>query len=195
MICLVFPSQFIYADQSEVDQVSKITGNEPGRVAKLAEAMERKAQARSLARSKQFIEAIKSIEPISRQNGFSVDDERGARITAIDISVIKGDYEAAHGVLTELNSQKPLNDDYVNFVRAMYDFDKTRKANILLNFISDYKKRNKNIVPPKTFDLTYLSRTVRLFEMANEINQALELVEQYRTYYFPKKIEKRLCWD
>jgi hypothetical protein len=163
----------------DIDHVAQITGNKPNRVAQLAEIVDREAEARRLARSGSFDAAVATLTPISRQNGFKMDDERGAEITAVGIYVVKGDYATAHQLTQKMNKEKRLQEEYVAFIKAMYDFDETGNKAVLLEHVKYYNFKNPNITPPIVHDLNYLNRMIRVLEMAGEIDQTLALVDEY----------------
>lgn len=192
ILSLFFISRYAYAvDQKQVEQVTNITGIQPGRVAKMAEAIEKMDQAVRLAIAKKFGRALAVLDEITTSNGFLYDDDRGARITKIDVFIHQGNYAKAKDVMEKLNSERLLDENFVAYVRALDEFSRTKDPEVLLLCVEDYKKTNPNIIPPQTHDFAYLARTVRLFEMANEIDQALALVEQYFVVYFPKDGFKR----
>jgi hypothetical protein len=174
------------ADVVEVEQLSRIAGNKPSKISKIAEAMDKEREACRLARGKNFEQAMQILDEITVVNDFDYQSERYARITKIDTMVLKGDYKKAYEIVSKLNAERRMNIDYVAFIKAMSDFEATGESQYLVKYIDQYNERNKNIIPPKVYDLNYLRRTVRLFEMAGEIDQALVLVEQYNAAYFPK---------
>jgi len=166
-------------DQSQIAKVAQITGVSSSKVAKMAEAIDTMAEARRYARAKNFEKAIQLLSIITTANGFKYDDERFARMTIADVRVLSGDYEKAYEITLELNKERALLDDYLNFMKAMADFSSNKDPGMLLAYIENYNSKNKTVIPPKSYGLNYLSRTVRFFEMAGEIDQALDLVDQY----------------
>lgn len=174
-----FGTNLFAAIRDDIDRVAQITGNEPSRVAKIAEAVDRKAEARKLARHSEFDAAIRVLAPISRQNGFELDDERAADFTKVGVLILKGDYEIANEIANQLNAEKKLNPDWMSFIEALYKFNATGKKAHLTDYVRGYNSRNPNIIPPKVYDLNYLNRCIRVLEMAGEIDRAIDLVDEY----------------
>jgi hypothetical protein len=171
---IVFAANVVTANQ-----LSEITKNKPSKVAKMSEAIRKMSEACRLARNKNYEQAMRILDEITVKSDFDYEGERYARITQIETMVLKGDYKKAYEIASKLNSERLLNDDYMAFIKALRDFEETKEPRYLLSCIDQYNKRNQNVIPPKVYDLTYLSRTVRLLEMAGEIDRALDLTEQY----------------
>lgn len=93
--------------------------------------------------------------------------------------IVSGDFQIAYQLMVDLNNERRLSEDYFHFIKAMADFKAAGDSKFLLTYIELYNSRNQNIIPPKVHDLNYLSRMVRFFEMAGEIDKASALVEEY----------------
>jgi hypothetical protein len=178
-----------FADyQEQAAQVSKVTGVATNNVAKMAEAMDKWRTAMKLAQAKQYDEAFTLLDEITVKNGFDYENERQAKITKIETMILAGDFAEAYRTALELNEERALLEEYLGFIKAMADFSANKDSKNLLNYIELFNSKNKNIIPPKVYNSNYLSRMVRLYEMAGEIDKALRLVRDFQSYYFSKKM-------
>ena len=176
--------------QDEVSQVARITGVSPSRVAKIKEGSDKGVFAFDLVRKKQFDQAYAVLKTITYENGFRKVDVEGA-IYQIALSYkIAGEYQYSYETLQKLSelgwSKSTLEDDLLE-VKTIIDFQANGDKKPVLDFVEWFKSQNEPFFPPKGFELDRLARVVRLLEMANEIDRALELVEQYHAVYFPKQ--------
>ena len=189
MMVLFVPTAFSDG-QDEVSQVARITGVSPSRVAKIKESSDKGVFAFDLVRKKQFDQAYAVLKTIAYENGFRKVDVEGA-IYQIALSYkIAGDYQRSYETLQNLSNLGWSNSTLENHFRelkAIMDFQTSSDKKPVLDFVEWFKSQNKPFFPPKGFELDRLARVIRPLEMANEIDRALELVEQYHAVYFPKK--------
>ena len=174
------------ADNETVTQLSRITGGDKTRVAKIVEAHEIKTIARSLSSEGKYADAVAEINKVIENPGYLEDDRTLAKVTLFEIHKRAKNYADAANVMREMI---PIHRTY----KMRYD-----EAMILLScqqgkcdhrlmeqFISDYYAVNDAALPPKGNNTLFLAVPVRVYEAAGKIDRALDLVEKYYQLYFP----------
>lgn len=166
-------------DQEAVNQVSRITGVEQSRMSKIVELSDTLALAADYSRQNKYNEAVSVVDKISLENGYALDDVRRAQITLFLIHKRAGRYEEARSLAGSLVQKSWLIQEAYDEANALFTFQKTRDKKPINQFLDEYYKKNKKILPPKVHDLSMLAIIIRLRETAGEIDQSLELVEEY----------------
>lgn len=195
IFAIVFSVSAYSVDKEGVNQVSRMTRLPAGRVAKMAESIEKKEEATGLIRRRMFKEGYALLESITVENGFSKRSADGALYYLSRSYKIAGDYKRSLEILKKMANNDEgwkrtfANDDIAEGEAIVY-FEKSGDKARILKFIESIKKDKKNLLPPKGFELEYFARIIRLYEMIGDVDQAQELTAKYLSHYFSPEMMK-----
>lgn len=180
----------IYAiEQETVSQLSQMTGVKQNRTAKIVELHETLTSASSLSRAGKYEDAVSQAEKITAETGFNADDIKQAKATLFEIHKRAGNYEMAVEVGKELVRYHPVFNLWRDEATVLLSCQQDKCDQQLIDqFIKEFYKEKKVVLPPNGHDLMALAVLVRVYEVANKIDQAFELVNKYHGYYFSKKM-------
>lgn len=168
------------SDLEKTQQINSITRVGESRVSKIIELQEILTSAANLSRKGEYEKAVNLVSKVAAGSGFQRNDIKSAMVNLVQIHKRAAHYEEASIVAKDLIQYHPVfNTDYYE---ASYLLSCQREAcdsELFDKFIKSFYKEKEVILPPKGHDLMSLAILVRVYEVSNQIDKALGLVDDY----------------
>lgn len=171
----------VYAVNREtVNQIDGITKVGENRVSKIVELREILTSAADLSRNGEYQKAVDLVNKITAETGFQRNDIKSSKVTLFQIHKRASNYKEAVLVGEDLTQYHPVFN--LRYQEANYLLSCQRGAcneTFFDEFMKGFYKEKEVILPPKGHDLMSLAILVRIYEVSNQIEKALGLVEEY----------------